>query len=196
MSLEDIGNNLILGNFLADWNGNDDMPVSVVWDATGLFNAFSNTPGGLQVGDVISGNVVKRNSLVVNSDLQSAIPATDGMKVTTGSSRTGFIDHVINQGPAPMAMTTWNTAALCTAVNIEDCKGVNPSGGLPLFDDGIAGSPMIDGPFPGMNINIDIGSGNSMVVIGISAVPVPPALWLFGSGLLGLVGIAKRKKAA
>ena len=26
------------------------------------------------------------------------------------------------------------------------------------------------------------------------AVPVPPALWLFGSGLLGLVGMARRKK--
>jgi hypothetical protein len=26
-------------------------------------------------------------------------------------------------------------------------------------------------------------------------VPVPPAVWLFGSGLLGLVGIARRKKA-
>jgi hypothetical protein len=29
-----------------------------------------------------------------------------------------------------------------------------------------------------------------------AAVPVPAAIWLFGSGLLGLVGIAKRKKAA
>ena len=28
------------------------------------------------------------------------------------------------------------------------------------------------------------------------AIPVPPALWLFGSGLLGLVGMARRKKAA
>ena len=28
-----------------------------------------------------------------------------------------------------------------------------------------------------------------------SAVPVPPALWLFGSGLMGLVGIARRKRA-
>ena len=29
----------------------------------------------------------------------------------------------------------------------------------------------------------------------ISAVPVPAAAWLFGSGLLGLVGVARRKKA-
>jgi len=28
-----------------------------------------------------------------------------------------------------------------------------------------------------------------------SAVPVPAAVWLFGSGLIGLIGIARRKKA-
>ena len=32
--------------------------------------------------------------------------------------------------------------------------------------------------------------------VGVSAVPVPAAVWLFGSGLIGLVGIARRKKAA
>jgi hypothetical protein len=30
----------------------------------------------------------------------------------------------------------------------------------------------------------------------IQAVPIPSAIWLFGSGLLGLVGIARRRKAA
>jgi hypothetical protein len=29
-----------------------------------------------------------------------------------------------------------------------------------------------------------------------SPVPVPAAAWLFGSGLLGLVGIARRRKMA
>ena len=30
--------------------------------------------------------------------------------------------------------------------------------------------------------------------IGASAVPVPAAVWLFGSGLIGLIGVARRKK--
>ena len=35
----------------------------------------------------------------------------------------------------------------------------------------------------------------SSSLITVSAVPVPAAVWLFGSGLLGLIGVAKRKKA-
>jgi len=30
--------------------------------------------------------------------------------------------------------------------------------------------------------------------VGVSAVPVPAAVWLFGSGLIGLAGLAKRKE--
>ena len=33
------------------------------------------------------------------------------------------------------------------------------------------------------------------IVVDIQAVPVPAAVWLFGSGLIGLVGVARRKKA-
>jgi hypothetical protein len=29
-----------------------------------------------------------------------------------------------------------------------------------------------------------------------SAVPLPAAVWLFGSGLMGLVGVSRRRKAA
>ncbi len=36
----------------------------------------------------------------------------------------------------------------------------------------------------------DVHSGD------VSAVPVPATVWLFGSGLLGLIGVAKRKKIA
>lgn len=33
------------------------------------------------------------------------------------------------------------------------------------------------------------------ITIDVNAVPIPAAVWLFGSGLLGLVGMARRKKA-
>ncbi len=35
-----------------------------------------------------------------------------------------------------------------------------------------------------------------MTVVSVSAVPVPAAVWLFGSGLIGLIGMAKRKARA
>lgn len=47
--------------------------------------------------------------------------------------------------------------------------------------------------------SITIGTGpGSVVYMGnwVAAVPVPGAVWLFGSGLLGLVGMARRKKVA
>lgn len=51
-------------------------------------------------------------------------------------------------------------------------------------------------PFLGIRGYFDIGSGNSMYVNSVSAVPVPAAVWLFGSGLIGLIGIARRKKSS
>ena len=51
--------------------------------------------------------------------------------------------------------------------------------------DGILGLGMIDGAFVGSSANFNF-----------TAVPVPAAVWLFGSGLLGLVGVARRKKSA
>ena len=36
---------------------------------------------------------------------------------------------------------------------------------------------------------------NVSITADVSAVPVPAAAWLFGTGLLGLIGVARRKKA-
>lgn len=53
------------------------------------------------------------------------------------------------------------------------------------------GSYMFDGPFVGAQPTF---SGLATVVMP-AAVPVPAAAWLLGSGLLGLVGVARRKAA-
>jgi len=50
----------------------------------------------------------------------------------------------------------------------------------------------------GFSIQIDQAADHfsSWLVRDTAVVPIPPAVWLFGSGLLGLVGMARRKKAA
>jgi hypothetical protein len=58
--------------------------------------------------------------------------------------------------------------------------------------DGTPGSPMIDGPFGGFNANFNA----DLAFTPAAAVPVPAAAWLFGSGLMGLAAVARRKKKA
>ena len=129
---------------------------------------FGTNPAGMTAANV--GQVISG---------VGALPASNGL-IAKG------VNMVL--GASPIATTTWNTTALAGAG-----MGSNPSGGLPLIADTIGGSPMIAGPFLGFNANFDV---LSMTVTNVSAVPVPAAVWLLGSGLLGLVGVARRKMAA
>jgi len=183
ITFESLSDNLLVGNMLVDWSFSSNIELTTVWDASGLFNAIKNTPGGLQAGDVLSGNQLLRDGSIIENNIGSAIPATDGLNTIfinpDGGIPAHTVSYTINQGPAPIAMTTWNYA-----------DGV-------LTDDGIGGSPLTGGPFPGFNINLDIGSGNSLTLTSVttSVVPIPAAAWLFGSGLIALIGLARRKKA-
>jgi hypothetical protein len=49
---------------------------------------------------------------------------------------------------------------------------------------------------PDLAFNVLLTQDSDLRLTFTNAVPIPPALWLFGSGLLGLIGIARRKKAA
>lgn len=55
------------------------------------------------------------------------------------------------------------------------------------------GTKMIDGPFIGSSANFNLMGVQATPLV--AAVPVPAAAWLLGSGLLGLVGVARRKAA-
>ncbi len=77
---------------------------------------------------------------------------------------------------------TWSVNPDIPVLAIIDCGAGNPGDTCT----GV-GTPMQIGPFPGQS-----PAFNGVV----SAVPVPAAVWLFGSGLLGLVGVARRRKQA
>jgi hypothetical protein len=44
--------------------------------------------------------------------------------------------------------------------------------------------------------NLYMIAEDQVSIVRLSTIPIPPTLWLFGSGLLGVVGMAKRKKTA
>lgn len=174
ISLVPIGNGqggsgtLLLGNMLFDWNNNTGTPASIVLDAAGLLTTLGD---GYGVTESISG--------------VGSLPASNGL-----TSNYPYAGYSLAIGPAPLATTTWDTTPLCTRVNLNDCLNINPSGALPLIADSVGGVPMIDGPFAGLSINLDITNLHIDQVL----VPIPAAAWLFGSGLLGLIGVSGRRK--
>jgi hypothetical protein len=162
---------LLLGNMGFTWNAGavNMMPINIVWDAVGLFGALA---GGISVSQTITGGTFAATE---NFDFDS----------NTSPTRTKFLPI----GAGPIVTTTWNTSTIPPGT-----AGTNPSGTLPLITDSIGGTPMPDGPFPANNANFDIMSIHVTNII--PDVPIPAAVWLFGSGLLGLAGIARRRKKA
>ncbi len=175
---------LVLGNMLFSWGGTFGIPVSIVMDAAGFF-------GGLQGG------------LIMDGDLTQAEVAGFGAVPASDSTYTNATYGYLGLGPVPMATTEWNTS-FAPGCAPGACMGVSPSGALPLVTDtaanlnefaqgdgvGIGGNPMADGPFAGFNANFDMTSMTNFVVV--SEVPLPAAVWLFGAGLAGLAGVARR----
>jgi hypothetical protein len=67
---------------------------------------------------------------------------------------------------------------------------------------GLTEGTLFNETFAGLDYTFDItylgGTGNDIVLNVISSspvIPIPPAVWLFGSGLIGLIGVARRKKS-
>lgn len=158
---------LVLGNMLFNWGGTVGIPVSIVLDAQGMFGAIQASGGP---AGMTVGQVV------------------DGTYGVYGASN-GAVGGKLDMGTVAIATTTWNTT-----LNGAAALGNGNSGTFPLIADTIGGVPMVAGPFVGYSANFDV---KTMTVTSITpSVPVPAAAWLLGSGLLGLVGVARRKAVA
>ena len=171
----------IVGTMQFSWNGASDY-VSIVLDGSGLFASF---PAMVAGGPTTTASGV------------GALPATDGLNY--GTTKTPIFYPL---GPTPVAMTSYNTGIGCdgitlaTQVNAYTITTNMASVGTcttGMSDDGIGGDPMTSTRFSSYSANFDFTSIHFDSLVQMP-VPVPPAAWLFGSGLLGIMGLARRKK--
>ena len=89
------------------------------------------------------------------------------------------IDHDIIFSLKPTS-TALATDALPNSIDLNDFDSVTGAFSSFSLTNGPAGDPI--------HYSID--------TLTLRAVPIPSALWLFGSGILGLISIARRKKLA
>lgn len=176
----------ILGSMLFSWNGLGHS-VSIVLDGSGLFaNMLTMITNGPT--STVSG--------------VGALPASNGVDFDPSKNVKTY-----PLGPIPVATKSLNTGAGCdglalaTQVNAYSIVtnlanvGTCTTG---MVDDGVGGDPMTSYAIP-FNMNFDLTSVHldypwQCLSCPPPPVPVPPAAWLFGSGLLGLIGLARRRR--
>ena len=108
------------------------------------------------------------------------------------SDASGSYTYTFTVGAGQVGATMlfdWSVNSNIGVVNVWDVTSDGANNYYVSTDwdgDGILGGKMINGPFAGFSANFNM----------VEPVPIPAAVWLFGSGLVGLVGVARRKKVA
>ncbi len=176
---------------------------------TGSFTFIDPLPGDYDVSpDNFLGSIVSQfdgiASFSLNLDTYGNITGTNGQvttgnfateefKIGAGSGFSGTVTgaNVTTTGGFAVLQSAFlivqSNNDLLTSQNATDAANalVNNLAGWNVRTDRQIRLSFVDPQAPNVPIEIDYQ---------LTAVPVPAAVWLFGSGLLGLVGIARRKK--
>jgi hypothetical protein len=151
-----------------------------------------------------SGQIVSRNGSIETNDLRRGGSLNGVLEIDPVSSLTGdfIFDIPFVFGTSFQMFATLNafTQAIAFAAG-ADASAASNFGSSGLWG-GISGVHLADGTeLTGYSIGSDSGfdwtkAFSSGPVVDPVPVPVPPTLWLLGSGLLALIGLGRRTKAA
>ena len=150
---------------------------------SGSINLNDNTPDGFDVyisgGDPVNTNVLNAAGFGSDSSFGFSVGYIDS---GTGMSLTAdFFETMPIYGFNAMIIPAYATSDTLGTLDLDAYTGFSPEG---------------KGVF---NILTDIGDLGGIItevnIVPVSAVPVPGAVWLFGSGLIGLIGVARRKQS-
>ena len=183
---------------------------SVIYSYTGNnFDAFSS-PSSYTTSNAVTGNIELAGALSSSLIDRPVVPLSfsfyDGVRTITeiNATRSNFYISTDAAG----LISGWTVQVIIDILGGSEVEGGETQiiGSTNLEQAGIffdiGKSDMCNG-------NVNVICTNSVIDYGrvdaagawavqsgdVGAVPVPAAVWLFGSGLLGLVGVARRKKA-
>ncbi len=172
--------------------------VALSQGTTGLVIGVTTTPGAFHLGApaISDTNAITAPDLFFGNtgSWYTTVPITGG---TTGLNMSGWNWAWASSSSIPMGGGAWQPAN-CSELG---CTGYTFTNGIGRFQwDGVYG----DAYTLDYTSTVPAGDPSSLggiqfythLVGTVTAVPVPGAAWLFGSGLLGLLGAVKKRKTA
>lgn len=164
-------NDTITGSFAYDTSKADSNPSDVT---KGDYIDFLVTPAPMIM--LPSGSITfdSYTSVFVNVDTDITIAAGAPDPTVPGNNLGHDITFSLKSTSTALA-----TDALPTSIDLNDFDSITGAFSSFSLANGPAGDPIF----------------YSIDALTLRAIPVPAAVWLFGSGLLGLVGVVRRKAA-
>ena len=168
----------------------------IIGSAQAASGTHMGAPGCVNDGGVTCNNTGENPGIDAawsfsgNTGMHSTNSASNILASTANTADIDFSGWFVNWngGPIDMSGIAWegNANGIANVTCGVDCA-VGDSFTLTYS----ATVPASDPGFGGVRYNL-----NLVGTVGASAVPVPAAVWLFGSGLVGLAGVARSRKTA
>lgn len=172
---------------------------------TGPTSAFTwNLIGGDSLGSN-SATTPRRFALTTTADLTVTSPPSNSLLGTLGTAESGFFDTVTTAlgGNNSVVTTIGQAAGQINVPLLNTFFNQAPQNSVGALDSSmnffVITSSTGGGASPGRVFafnDLKLDAAGLLSAASVSEVPVPAAVWLFGSGLLGMMGVGRRRKAA
>ncbi|MGA7799758.1 MAG: flocculation-associated PEP-CTERM protein PepA [Gammaproteobacteria bacterium] len=196
-----IFNHTLNGNTIGQGNLNNTANSGTPYELT-IAGSFTETVTGVGSGvaqfSITSGSAQLYASSTVNYNfLNNGTGFTDGTSILTGN----FVSGIGTFGPAGFGVSSL-TINVPTGGYNSSVYSPGIGGGTALITlqgAGSGGSTSFLNNVTGVGTHTAIAANGDILLASVgnlelAPVPLPAAIWLFGSGLVGLVGVSRRRR--
>ena len=158
----------------------------------GLSGVWNFHQDHITIYDPVSDLLIQGNPLIGEFDFDSGIISFDSnMFLGIPMNTTGIISDNLDGTYSGVLNFDWNVNLFSADILWEITETGSGIASVVTLDgdlDGLPGTAFTEGPFTGFSMIVD---GN--LIKQQAPVPVPAAVWLFASGVIGLFGFSRRK---